>query len=85
MPQVCKFSIICGQNEKFSTVQHCVASNSTKTNEALYLQTIYTQPTEEFEQVNLQTVQGQAPIKISLENRELVKKHAQEIVLIKQQ
>lgn len=32
------------------------------------------QPAEEFEQVSLQTVQGQAPTKISLQEGELVKK-----------
>lgn len=36
-----------------------------------YLQKIYKQPAEEFEQVNLQTVQGRAPIKISLQSKEL--------------
>lgn len=42
-------------------------------NVVIYLQKKYMQPAEEFAQVNLQTVQGQAPIKISLQRRELVK------------
>lgn len=39
----------------------------------IYLQKIYMQPAEEFEQVNLQIVQGQAPTRISLQKEELVK------------
>lgn len=42
-------------------------------NVVIYLQKKYMRPAEEFAQVNLQTVQGQAPIKISLQRRELVK------------
>lgn len=46
---------------------------STSQKQESYLQKIYMQPAEESEQVNLQTVQGQAPIKISLGSKDLVK------------
>lgn len=42
-------------------------------NVLIYLQKIYMQPAEEFEQVDLQTVPGRAPTKTSLYKRESVK------------
>ena len=44
-------------------------SDSDSEKDTEYLQKIYTRPAEEFERVNLQIVQGQAPTKISLQKK----------------
>lgn len=77
MPKSCYYSYI-------STGLCCVWQENTSLQ--VYLQRIYRQPAEEFEQVNLQTVQWQAPIRTSLQGRVLVKiNSSQKHVIIKWQ
>lgn len=63
----------CFIHELEDRIPQGIATSVVEETEVIYLQKKYTRPVGEFARVNLQTVQGQAPIKIFLQGRELFK------------